>query len=210
MIAYARFPTYLKKGAYGSLPVQYDLIVKGTALVGTLCGQVIFGLLGDRLGRKAPYGWTLMIMIVTTIGCAAGTWGSKTVFIGVFAMWRFLLGIGIGGDYPLSAVITSEYTPRHLRGAMMAAVFAMQGIGFLTASLVAVATVAGFQGQISKCTPGKSCDALDHAWRVIVDLGVVPAILTYYLRTRLPETPRFTAHVEKACCAPTSSPRPPA
>jgi MFS family permease len=48
------------------------------------------------------------------------------VFIGVFAMWRFLLGIGIGGDYPLSAVITSEYTPRHLRGAMMAAVFAMQ------------------------------------------------------------------------------------
>jgi MFS family permease len=41
-------------------------------------------------------------------------------------MWRFLLGIGIGGDYPLSAVITSEYTPRHLRGAMMASVFAMQ------------------------------------------------------------------------------------
>jgi hypothetical protein len=48
-----------------------------------------------------------------------------------------------------------------------------------------------------QCTPGQSCDALDKVWRVIVGLGVVPAILTYYLRTRLPETPRFTAHVEK-------------
>jgi hypothetical protein len=46
-------------------------------------------------------------MIFTTIGCAAATWGPPATFIGVFAMWRFLLGIGIGGDYPLSAVITS-------------------------------------------------------------------------------------------------------
>jgi MFS family permease len=54
--------------------VQYDLIVKGTALVGTLCGQVIFGLLGDRLGRKAPYGWTLMIMVG---GGGWGGWGGR-------------------------------------------------------------------------------------------------------------------------------------
>ena len=57
-------PAYTRKDAYGSLPTQYDMVVKGTALVGTLCGQLIFGLLGDRLGRKAPYGWTLMIMVI--------------------------------------------------------------------------------------------------------------------------------------------------
>ncbi|KIY98746.1 Inorganic phosphate transporter 1-6 [Monoraphidium neglectum] len=198
MIAYARFPDHLNaKGAYGSLPTNYDLVVKGTALIGTLVGQVVFGLLGDKFGRKAPYGWTLIIMIVTTVGCAAGTWGTPATFMGVFAMWRFLLGIGIGGDYPLSAVITSEYTPRHMRGAMMAAVFAMQGIGFLAASIVAVIVVVAFQSAIDSCTAGEACMPLDHAWRIIVAIGVIPAIATYYLRTRLPETPRFTAHVEK-------------
>ncbi|GBF98242.1 phosphate:H+ symporter [Raphidocelis subcapitata] len=199
MIALARFPDHLSsKGTLGSLPVGYDMTVKGTALVGTLIGQLVFGLLGDKLGRKAPYGWTLLIMIFTTIGCAAATWGPPATFIGVFAMWRFLLGIGIGGDYPLSAVITSEYTPRHMRGAMMAAVFSMQGIGFLSASLVAVVVTAAFRSSISsQCVAGKPCAALDHVWRIIVAIGVVPAIATYYLRTRLPETPRFTAHVEK-------------
>jgi hypothetical protein len=39
------------KGAYGSLPTNYDLVVKGTALIGTLVGQVVFGLLGDKFGR---------------------------------------------------------------------------------------------------------------------------------------------------------------
>lgn len=53
-----------------------------------------------------------------------------------------------GGDYPLSAVITSEYTPRNMRGAMMAAVFSMQGIGFLAASLTAVVVVSGFKSAI--------------------------------------------------------------
>ena len=197
MIAYARFPTHLNsKGAYGSLPTTQDLVVKGMALVGTLFGQLFFGTLGDRLGRKGPYGWTLIIMTVTTIGCAAATWGSQDVFIGVFAMWRFLLGIGIGGDYPLSAVIVSEYTPRHLRGAMMAAIFSMQGIGFMSAAIVAIIVTKCFESSIHDCLPGVACMPLDHVWRIIVGIGVIPAIATYYLRTRLPETPRFTALVD--------------
>jgi PHS family inorganic phosphate transporter-like MFS transporter len=86
----------------------------------------LFGVLGDKFGRKGAYGWTLAIMIVMTILSATASWGDQATFIGLFVTWRFLLGIGIGGDYPLSAVITSEYTPKNIRGAMVAAVFSMQ------------------------------------------------------------------------------------
>lgn len=74
--------------------------------------QVVFGLLGDKFGRKGAYGWTLAIMIVMTVLSAGASWGSPPVFIGLFVMWGFLLGVGIGGDYPLSAVISSKYTPK--------------------------------------------------------------------------------------------------
>lgn len=110
--------------------------------------QVVFGLLGDKFGRKGAYGWTLAIMIAMTVLSASASWGSPPVFIGLFVMWRFLLGFGIGGDYPLSAVITSEYTPKNIRGAMIAAVFSMQGVGFLAAAAVAAIVLACFKSAI--------------------------------------------------------------
>ena len=47
----------------------------------------------------------------------------------LFCLWRFVLGVGIGGDYPLSAVITSEFASKHFRGTLIAAVFSMQARG---------------------------------------------------------------------------------
>ncbi len=67
------------------------------------------------------YGMELVLMIVGTIG---STLACNTVRgVGVVTMlsfWRFILGIGIGGDYPLSAVITSEYANVNRRGQMIA------------------------------------------------------------------------------------------
>jgi MFS family permease len=48
---------------------------------------------------------------------------------GVIIFWRFIMGVGIGGDYPVSSVITSEFAARRIRGRMMAAVFSAQGWG---------------------------------------------------------------------------------
>ena len=72
-----------------------------------------------------------MIIIFTTFAQALSAAGPGLSMTGVIVVWRFLLGIGIGGDYPLSAVITSEFASTHIRGRMMTAVFANQGWGQL-------------------------------------------------------------------------------
>eukprot|EP00742_Colponemidia_sp_Colp-10_P011009 GILJ01012170.1.p1 GENE.GILJ01012170.1~~GILJ01012170.1.p1 ORF type:complete len:539 (+),score=70.30 GILJ01012170.1:236-1618(+) len=174
------------------MPAAEESWIKATALVGTLCGQLIFGVLGDCFGRKSVYGLTLIIMIVSTLLSSL----SSNTFLGIgivpmICFFRFCLGVGIGGDYPLSAVITSEYASQNRRGQMMAAVFAMQGLGILFASLVSIIVVASFKSAIYEDTAN-----LDYVWRIVVAIGIIPAALTMYLRSQLPETPRFTMHIQ--------------
>lgn len=101
-------------------------------------------------------------------------------------LWRLLLGFGVGGEYPLSATIAAEFSNRHNRGALVASVFAMQGFGILTASLVATAVIAALKGPITS-----DLYNADWAWRFMLGLGVVPALATVYLREQMPETPHY-------------------
>ena len=70
-----------------------------------------------------------MIIIVATFGQSVAGEAHAVNVIGVIIAWRGLMGIGIGGDYPLSAVISSEFASAHIRGRLMTAVFANQGWG---------------------------------------------------------------------------------
>lgn len=70
-----------------------------------------------------------MIIIVATFAQALSGQGPAVHIIGVLIVWRFIMGIGIGGDYPLSAVISSEFASTRSRGRLMTAVFASQGWG---------------------------------------------------------------------------------
>jgi PHS family inorganic phosphate transporter-like MFS transporter len=79
-------------------------------LAGSLLGQLVFGYLADRYGRTRMYGFELLLVIFSTIGVATsstGTDGSMS-FIALLYCWRFVTGVGIGAEYPLSAVITAE------------------------------------------------------------------------------------------------------
>lgn len=81
-----------------------------STLAGTLIGMLLFGFLADKFGRKSMYGVELVLMIVSTLGVAMSSQGEKGS-MSVFAWliwWRVCVGIGVGADYPLSAVITSE------------------------------------------------------------------------------------------------------
>lgn len=125
-------------------------------MVGTLIGQLLFGYLADVLGRKKMYGTELIIIVFCTItsALAANTAAPNGMtVVGMLILWRFLLGIGIGGDYPLSAIITSEFANTKNRGAMIAAVFAMQGFGILTGSLVSLLVLFSFSNSINSSDP---------------------------------------------------------
>lgn len=115
--------------------------------------------------------------------------------------FRFWLGFGIGGDYPLSATIMSEYANKRTRGAFIAAVFAMQGVGIIFAGLVSMCLSAGFKA--SYHAPSFHDDPImstqpqgDLMWRLVLMIGAVPAAMTYYWRMKMPETGRYTAIIE--------------
>ncbi len=154
-------------------------LLASSALMGAAAGQVFFGWLGDRLGRRKVFAITLSIMAVGAVGSALSRPFAGLSTLTVLTLWRFVLGVGVGGDYPLSATIMSENANIQNRGRLVASVFAMQGFGLLAgaaASLLAVYLLPN----------------LDLAWRVILGLGAAPALLTIYFRARVPETPRFS------------------
>ena len=74
---------------------------------------------------------------------------------------------------------------------MIAAVFAMQGVGILLAALVAVLTMLIFRSSIEH-----DPFMLDYVWRIIVGCGCIPACIALYFRLKIPESPRYTADVE--------------
>ncbi|KND01260.1 phosphate:H+ symporter [Spizellomyces punctatus DAOM BR117] len=182
----------LKGSSFGADHPHIDALLKASTNWGNLVGQLSFGYLGDKLGRKKVYGVEIIIMMVAILG---STLACSTVRgMGVLTMlglWRFVLGIGIGGDYPMSATITSEFAQVRYRGMMIAAVFAMQGIGILVGGLVTLIALAAFQNLIREDPL-----YLDYVWRIMLGFGIVPCVATVYFRLTMPETPRFSAHVK--------------
>lgn len=186
----------------GSLPPNVAAAVNGVALCGTLAGQLFFGWLGDKLGRKRVYGITLMLMAGCSIASGLSLGTSPRAVMATLCFFRFWLGFGIGGDYPLSATIMSEYSNKKTRGAFITAVFAMQGVGILAAGMVALVISTIFRhlypAPAYAINPvGSTVPEVDYVWRIILMIGALPALLTYYWRMKMPETPRYTALVAK-------------
>lgn len=108
----------------------------------------------------------------------------------------FQMGVGIGGDYPLSAVITSEFSNTRTRGRLMTAVFAFQGWGQLVASIISCIVVAAYKDSIiGDVSPNFT--AVDKTWRILIGMGCVPGVIALYFRLTIPETPRFTMDIER-------------
>ncbi|CAA3001476.1 probable inorganic phosphate transporter 1-9 [Olea europaea subsp. europaea] len=179
------------------VPKEVISSMVGTALLGTVIGQLVFGYLGDRIGPRV-YGLALMLMVLSSIGCGLSFSTSTTSVLSTLMFFRFVLGVGIGGDYPLSATIMLEFDNRKTRRAFRAAVFSMQGFGILMSSTVTMIVCAIFNRASNYPGPKDSApESADLAWRLILMIGAVPAGLTYYLRMKMLETPRNTPLVER-------------
>jgi len=186
-------------GKNHSLNTNQSLGVKVATPIGTLVGQLLFGWLADVVGRKRMYGIELLIIIVGTFGQAISGQGPTVGIIGALIVWRFIMGVGIGGDYPLSAVITSEFAATRTRGRLMTAVFAFQGWGQFSAALVSLIIVSAFKNHIihDSFTTAPVLKHVDYCWRLLIGLGCIPGVIALYFRLTIPETPRFTMDVER-------------
>ena len=150
--------------------------VTGAAILGAFVGAFVFGRIADVVGRKTVYTAVAAIMIV---GALASALAPNLLFL-VGA--RFVLGLGIGGDYPVSAVLMSEYANRANRGRLVGLVFSMQAIGLIVGPLVGLALLSSGVSQ-------------GLTWRLMLGLGALPAAAVIYLRAKMPESPRFEATV---------------
>ena len=147
-------------------------VLTSMAIWTAVVGQLLFGRLGDVLGRKAIYGVEATILSIGAVASALSpnfTWLLAS---------RAVMGLGIGGDYPISSVIASEYAPASSRGRAVSLVFANQGFGI--AAAVAVGILSAYY-----LPP-------DLAWRVMLGVGAIPPMAVIYFRRKVPETPRFS------------------
>ena len=151
--------------------------VTGSAILGAFFGAFVFGRIADVLGRKSVY---LGVAIIMMVGAIASAVAPGFIWL---VIARFVLGLGIGGDYPVSAVLMSEYSNRNDRGRMVGMVFSMQALGLIVGPLVGLILLQS----------GMSHDV---AWRLMLGFGAIPAAGVIYLRSKMPESPRFKAQVQ--------------
>jgi PHS family inorganic phosphate transporter-like MFS transporter len=151
--------------------------VSAAALGSAFIGALIFGRIADTFGRQRFYGLEAAIMVVGALGSA---FSPSLLWLILF---RCILGIGIGGDYPVSAVIMSEYANVKNRGRLVGMVFSMQAAGLVVGPLTGLILLSlGFSH--------------DMVWRLLFGFGALPAAGVIYLRRTLPESPRYQAVVQ--------------
>ena len=185
--------------------------IGNAALIGSILGQLLFGLAGDVFGRKWSFVCTSLLLITGCIGSAssaaassvacalnpAGLCGTpsslpSSIASNVYlqlAIWRGLLGFGVGGEYPLASSIACEGATFAGRGKAVAWTFSMQGWGKLAAAFVNWAVISGstyFGGTLP----------LDQTWRVALFCGCIPNLLTFYFRLHMHESKIYTAAAE--------------
>ncbi|KAJ4355826.1 uncharacterized protein N0V89_003847 [Didymosphaeria variabile] len=201
MIGYVYWPHNVDSDGTPQLPSSVKTALMCSTLAGTMIGQIAFGVAADQLGRRKMYGLELVIVIAGTFLMIMSSNGEKNSMAvgGWLIAWRTIMGLGIGADYPLSAVITAEFAPRKHRARMLSWVFFAQPIGQLLANVLSLAAVEGFKSEITSVYPacpagdeGLQCfKAIDRLWRTVVGIGMIPAMIALAFRFTIPESPRY-------------------
>lgn len=135
-------------------------------LIGWAVGGLGFGILGDRLGRVKTMLLTILVYSIFTglSAMSSGFWD--------FALWRFLTGLGVGGEFAVGVSLVAEVMPERARPFAISLLQALSAVGNMTAAVIALAG-----------TP----------WRTMFLIGTAPALLSLLVRRRLKEPERWSA-----------------
>ncbi|MEE1619840.1 MFS transporter [Zafaria sp. Z1313] len=141
----------------------------GTAnLVGMALGAFAWGTIADRVGRKTAFTWTLLIFSLFTVA------GALAPGFELFVLFRFLAGVGLGGCIPVDYALVGEFTPARQRGRVLTAMDGWWPVG---------AALAFFVSAVIQATTDN--------WRLILVVMVLPALLVFWIRRSVPESPLY-------------------
>jgi MFS family permease len=144
----------------------YGGIILSIFMIGWALGGLVFGPIADRFGRARTMAITILIYAAFTGLCGiARSWQE-------LALYRFITGIGIGGEWAAGAALIAESWPEKSRAKAAGIMQASGGIGFFLASLLYF-----FIGP--------------YGWRWVFALGVFPALVAFYIRYSLEEPQRW-------------------
>ncbi|TLK56763.1 MFS transporter [Glutamicibacter sp. V16R2B1] len=139
-------------------------------LVGMAIGAFIWGGLADRYGRKKAFSATLLMFSVFTV------LGALSPNFGFFVAFRFLAGVGLGGCIPVDYALVGEFTPARLRGKVLTAMDGWWPVGAALSFFISGAVIATTEN-----------------WRLILVVMILPALLVYFVRRQVPESPLYLA-----------------
>jgi putative MFS transporter len=142
-------------------------LVGSAGLAGMCLGAAISGVVADYWGRKKVFQVTLLAFAVTTLLCAFA-WNVTSMVV-----FRFLVGVGLGGELPVVSSLLSEFIPSKHRGRFIVLLESFWAYGWLIAAVVAFLVIPA------------------HGWRVAFVIGAIPAFYVWVVRRQLPESPRW-------------------
>ncbi len=148
---------------WGLLPSQSGLIVS-IGFVGMAIGAVFSGGLADKFGRRTVFAATLVTYSIATALCAFApnlTW---------LLIFRFIVGLGLGGQLPVAVTLVSEYVPAHVRGRFIVLLESFWGLGWLVAALVSYFLIPKF------------------GWHAAFLVGGLPALYIFIILKKVPES----------------------
>ncbi len=171
-------------------------IIIAMFLVGAALGGVLFGWLGDKIGRTRAMVWSVLSYSLLSGLCAFATdpWQ--------IAALRFLAALGMGGEWALGVALVMEIWPSKSRPFMAGLIGAAANVGFLLVALISLglASVITHVGAILHMVlPASAANALlaNGSWRMLFLLGALPAFLTVFIRIFVPESERWHEAVKE-------------
>jgi MFS transporter, putative metabolite:H+ symporter len=172
----AALPAIAKEFQLG--PQQAGLLAT-VGLLGAFVGALFWGTISDYIGRRTAFQATIGIFAAFT-GLIAASWSLASL-----AVFRFLANFGLGGEVPVASTLSSEFMPSKIRGRATGTMMAAFPVGLVLAAGLALAILPSY------------------GWRTLFAIGVVPALVLFFVRGNVPESVRYllskgrTAEAEK-------------